>query len=816
MAIGNQSMVLHILADDRVLERVLKNSKNQINNFSSDVEKAGKKNQAALSGGFFGRGSKGNQALRGGLSGFGQQSSFLFGSGAFIGASAAAAALKTSIDAASDLNEQITKSQQVFGASDRAILKWSENTAKNIGISQTAALQAAGTFGNLFKAQGIGNARNSQLSKNLVQLAADLASFNNANPVQVLEDLNSAIVGEIEPVRKYGVNLRVARVQQEALAATGKASVKELTQQELTLARLKILYKDTSTAQGDFKRTQGGLANQQRILTAQTQDLAADLGTLLLPAVDGVVTALNEGIGVTLKITGALKALAKVKIPAIHIPFLFDFPGGGGTVGKIAGGVAKFGGLAAVSPLGAVVKTVHDQLVGDAKRETKSATPKLAKDFKDAFTPFTQDALDNAINIRGFLKVPKINPGKVLGNLIDNLNLKLDKSELTETASDNISILRDLVKAYETEVKLGIDVKNASKNLVAARKQLQDATKGAASDTFSKIIDNLGLGVEKAGLTKSLNDDVSALQAVKAGLLNQIKAGVDVQSAQHQLVAVQGQIASTQEQIKQNGIDKILTGLQAGVDKAKLTKGLADDLKALQAQAAGIRAQIAAGNDVASQQSNLVSVLQQIQGLQEQIAQNKQDALKASAFKQIGLSAEGGEIIPGVSNLKKQLSQLKSNLPNEMGTTLRKLVNRLGGVGKVLSDPIKSSIPEVRAAIKDLFDAIRGEMDSQTKNGPLTKTTALNTNKVIRGLGLDANTTKELRSRLSKFNSAGVALAGPGVAASKGGFPNFGAPAVVVNVELDGQKVEKNVTVRQQRRGNRNPTQKRGPIGGKI
>jgi hypothetical protein len=268
---GN-GITLYIAGDTKQLDRALTKATNEVNTFVKKSEKAGAKAEAAqagLFGGAFGRGGKANQGLRGLASGTGLGSAALFGSGAFIGAALSAGALKKSIDAASDLNEQITKSQQVFGAASKSVLDWSKDTAKNIGIARSAALQASGTFGNLFRAQGFGDLQNSKLSKGLVQLAADLASFNNIDVNEVLQDLSSGLVGEIEPVRKYGADLRIARVQQEALAESGKENVKQLTQQELTLARLHLLYKDTSAAQGDFKRTSGGLANQERILSAQ-------------------------------------------------------------------------------------------------------------------------------------------------------------------------------------------------------------------------------------------------------------------------------------------------------------------------------------------------------------------------------------------------------------------------------------------------------------------------------------------------------------------------------------------------------------------
>jgi len=99
----------------------------------------------------------------------------------------------------------LNKVEVVFGENAAAIKQWSKDAAEAFGMSRQKALEAAGTFGNLFRALGLGTPQASDMSKKLVQLAADLASFNNANPEEVLLALRSGLVGEAEPLRKFGV-----------------------------------------------------------------------------------------------------------------------------------------------------------------------------------------------------------------------------------------------------------------------------------------------------------------------------------------------------------------------------------------------------------------------------------------------------------------------------------------------------------------------------------------------------------------------------------------------------------------------------------
>ena len=124
------------------------------------------------------------------------------------------------------------------------------------------------------------------MSQALVQLAADMASFNNASPEDVLLAIRSGLIGEAEPLRRYGVLLSETRVQQQALVETGKDNVKNLTDQEKLTARYNIILKDTGTAQGDAARTAGSWANQSRKLRANLDDLSAGLGQKLIPVLE--------------------------------------------------------------------------------------------------------------------------------------------------------------------------------------------------------------------------------------------------------------------------------------------------------------------------------------------------------------------------------------------------------------------------------------------------------------------------------------------------------------------------------------------------
>lgn len=198
------------------------------------------------------------------------------------------------VNAASNLSESLNKVNVVFGDAAASVTNFASTAAQNLGMSEQAALEAAGTFGNLFTAMGLGQDTSADMSQSLLTLAADLASFNNIDPTVALEKLRAGLVGEIEPLRTLGVNLSAAAVEAKALEMGLIREGEELTAAAKAQASYALIMEQTTNAQGDFKRTSEGLANQTRILKAQFMDTAAKLGTLLLPYAQMLVQWLSK------------------------------------------------------------------------------------------------------------------------------------------------------------------------------------------------------------------------------------------------------------------------------------------------------------------------------------------------------------------------------------------------------------------------------------------------------------------------------------------------------------------------------------------
>lgn len=227
--------------------------------------------------------------------------------------------LGDSVRAASDLNETVSKGRNIFGSAARGVEDWSKKSDRALGLSQQAALAATAQFGDMFTQLGQGQQQAAKTSEKVVKLASDLGSFHNLGTEDVLERISAGFRGEYDSLQLLIPNISAARVQQEAMTETGKKNAAQLTANEKATATLAIIMKDGATAQGDFARTSGGLANQQKILAAQTDNLKAKVGAGLYPVVTAIVTFLNDkGIPALFGFASALGKTWDAMGPVIH------------------------------------------------------------------------------------------------------------------------------------------------------------------------------------------------------------------------------------------------------------------------------------------------------------------------------------------------------------------------------------------------------------------------------------------------------------------------------------------------------------------
>lgn len=191
--------------------------------------------------------------------------------------------------AASDLNETLNKTNVVFGDASGSVVAWSEDSATAFGLSQNEALGYASTLGNIFTSMGMAGDEASKLSTDIVALGADLGSFNNVPTAEALEAIRAGLLGEYEPLRRFGIVLNEAAVEAKAMEMGLVDANGEISEQNKVLARQALIAEGSVNAQGDFAETSGSLANQMKILRARLTDAAAAIGQVLLPYVTRLV-----------------------------------------------------------------------------------------------------------------------------------------------------------------------------------------------------------------------------------------------------------------------------------------------------------------------------------------------------------------------------------------------------------------------------------------------------------------------------------------------------------------------------------------------
>ena len=213
---------------------------------------------------------------------------------------------KSAVSAASDLGESINAVNVTFGEASAGILALGENAATAVGLSAREFNAFAVQFSG-FTQQIAGSERSVvEVTDELTTRIADFASVMNKDIPEAAQVFQSALAGETEPIRRFGIDMSAAAVQAYALREGMVASASEMTEAIKVQARYGLLMESTNKVAGDFNNTSDSLANQQRILAAQMDDLRATVGAALVPALEGLMkvakplveafTALPEGL----------------------------------------------------------------------------------------------------------------------------------------------------------------------------------------------------------------------------------------------------------------------------------------------------------------------------------------------------------------------------------------------------------------------------------------------------------------------------------------------------------------------------------------
>lgn len=223
--------------------------------------------------------------------------------------------LGSAINKASEYQEDLNLFTVSMGQYAEEAYEFAQKVSDVMGIDPAEWMRNQGVFNTIISGFGVAGDKAAFMSKNLTQLSYDLASFYNLDFASSMQKVQSGIAGELEPMRRLGYDLSVARLEQERLNLGIDKSVSSMTQAEKSQLRYYAMMTQVTQVQGDMARTLEQPANMLRVLKAQFEQCARAIGSLFIPilvkvlpfaiavanALREIITAIAGLFGVTLQ-----------------------------------------------------------------------------------------------------------------------------------------------------------------------------------------------------------------------------------------------------------------------------------------------------------------------------------------------------------------------------------------------------------------------------------------------------------------------------------------------------------------------------------
>jgi len=400
------------------------------------------------------------------------------GTGIFAAGAGMATAFIPFVKAASNAEETIAKFGAVFKETAPEVEKWVKQMNAAYGIGEISLKGWLNTLQDSFVPMGFARSDASKLSRTMTQLAVDIASFNPAanGPEDVMADIQSAIAGMPRPLRKYGVFISQARIENELLSKGLIQQGQEISETMKAWGTLSLVMKDTADAQGDAARTSNSWKNtMMRLKESFTDFLEAGgkpLIKLLQPLVDRMTRVIN-------KITEFVN-----KNPAIVTG-----------LAKLAGWLASIGALLIAGPWAWYLSIIG--AIGTQVKSLGDAIQNLGNMISPGFGEALQKIYD------GFGKIVS-QIGKMFMTMIDFVvnyladALKSGMAKVLGTMGTELKKTADSMWATNPLKKMFAGLGGSFLNM---RKRLDESAK---SNLTKRVGAGLKLGLQTQGLKESI------------------------------------------------------------------------------------------------------------------------------------------------------------------------------------------------------------------------------------------------------------------------------------------------------------------------
>lgn len=204
-----------------------------------------------------------------------------------------------------------------MGEYGEAAYDYAQKVSEIMGIDPAEWMRNQGVFNTIITGFGVAGDVAAKMSQNLTQLGYDLSSFYNIGVADAMQKIQSGISGELEPLRRLGYDLSVARLEEERINLGIYKSVSAMTQAEKAQLRYYAMLTQVTDAQGDMARTLDDPANQLRILKAQLTQTARAIGDLFIPMLKSILPPVIAAVKGMREIVASAAALFGIEMQQI-------------------------------------------------------------------------------------------------------------------------------------------------------------------------------------------------------------------------------------------------------------------------------------------------------------------------------------------------------------------------------------------------------------------------------------------------------------------------------------------------------------------
>lgn len=223
-------------------------------------------------------------------------------------------AFSNAIIRSSDYQETLAMFQASMGEYAEEAYNYAQKVKEVMGINPAEWMKNQGVFQSIIAGFGVAGDKAAFMSKNLTQLGYDLSALYNVSFETAMQKVQSGIAGELEPLRRWGYDLSVARLEQERLNLGINKSVSAMTQAEKSQLRYYAMMTQVTFAQGAMGRELNSPINQLRILRSQLEQASQAFGNLFIPILNKVLPPLIAAASALRQIISAIANLFNIKI----------------------------------------------------------------------------------------------------------------------------------------------------------------------------------------------------------------------------------------------------------------------------------------------------------------------------------------------------------------------------------------------------------------------------------------------------------------------------------------------------------------------